>query len=384
MNGGRPDRPVTVCLGAGGVGKTTVAAALGVAAAEAGRTAMVLTIDPAHRLAQILGLDATGLDHEPRLVSGPWPGELWAAMLDPAATFAAAVTAEPGGDQVLRHRLVDLVTTTLSGVNEYMAVERLDQLRQEDRFDRIVVDTPPARHAIDFLDSPGRLIRMIDNRLFGALIASSPRPVGVFRNPLGNAARLMARLVGRVVGSELVGDVVDLFAALNGMADGFRERAARTTALLAGPSTGYTVVSSARREPLDQARWIMEQLRVRQLRTHQLVINRLTPFPPVDPPTTGLVPDPAGDRPGQFGPSDPAGTLTAEDPLARNLAELRWLSAHERALVSEVLDGLRLQDSIADNVVELLERSDAMTNLAQLRSLAGELSQDRSGPTTGG
>ncbi|MFV0258499.1 MAG: ArsA family ATPase [Acidimicrobiales bacterium] len=351
---------MSVCLGAGGVGKTTVAAALGVAAAEAGRTAMVLTIDPAHRLAQILGLEATGLDHEPRLVHGPWPGRLWAAMLDPAATFAAAVAAQPGGDQVLDHRLVDLVTTTLSGVNEYMAVERLDQLRQDDRFERIIVDTPPARHAIDFLDSPDRLIRMIDNRLFGALIASSTNPVGMVRNPFGAAARLMARLVGRVIGSELVGEVIDLFAALDGMADGFRTRAARTNALLAGPATTYTVVTTPRQEPLDQARWILDQLAIRRLRVHQLVINRLTPFPPA-----------STDH--RASPSD--------DPLARNLAELRWLAGHERALVGRMLDDLRRQDSIADRVVELVDRADPMTDLVQLRSLAEDLgeTQDRPG-----
>jgi len=171
--------PVILCLGPGGVGKTTTAAALAIAAAENGKRAVVLTIDPARRLADAMGLSDVGgkkLDNDARQVKGPWKGELWASMLDPGATFDDLIrehsSTKKQADRIITNRLYKNLTTTLSGTNEYMAAERLRSLHLDDRFDLVIVDTPPSKHAFDFLDSPARLTRFFDHRLYKTILAA--------------------------------------------------------------------------------------------------------------------------------------------------------------------------------------------------------------------
>ena len=226
---------VLLCLGPGGVGKTTISAAAAVAAAVAGERVVVLTIDPAHRLADTLGLerhDGHGLGggrelgNDPRLVAGPWSGELWAAMLDPTETLHDLIRSHGGADQaerVLGNRLFTTLTQSLSGMNEYMAAEKLHELHNDQRFDRVVIDTPPSRHAVDFLDSPGRLTRFVENRFYRAVLAQRR---GLAR-PVNLAAQRVVRLTARVVGAELVDDVIRLFADLEGLDEGFRQRLPR-------------------------------------------------------------------------------------------------------------------------------------------------------------
>ncbi|MEL6982380.1 MAG: ArsA-related P-loop ATPase, partial [Actinomycetota bacterium] len=211
------DRKVVLCLGSGGVGKTTTAAVLALALAREGERVVVLTIDPARRLADALGL-AGRLSNEPALVTGPAEsdgtaeldgpagtgptggGEVWATMLDPAETFRQVVRAEADSDEqaerILANRLFVNLTTTLSGTNEYMAAERLHQLAGDDRFDRIIVDTPPSRHVLDFLDSPGRLTRFVDHRLYRSVLAPGR---GLLR-PLNAASKAVMRLLAGLVG----------------------------------------------------------------------------------------------------------------------------------------------------------------------------------------
>ncbi len=274
-----------ICLGSGGVGKTTMAAAWGIEAAMRGQRVVVLTIDPAQRLATALGFEAAkgaslgagqSIGNEPVRIEGPWPGELWAAMLDPVATMSILL-AEHGQPEVVARLSADPllanIVGSMSGSNEYMAAERLHQLHHDPRFDRVVIDTPPSRHALDFLDSPGRLIRFIDNRLYRAVFA--PRR-GVLRS-LNSAAQMVFRLTARVVGADLVDDVIGLFKDLGQLDEGFRQRSTETTALLASDACGYALVTSPRYEPLREAAWIHEGLRERGHQLDIVVVNRLVP-----------------------------------------------------------------------------------------------------------
>ena len=161
-------RRILVCCGSGGVGKTTTAAVLALEAARAGRRAVVVTIDPAKRLADALGLE--GLTGTPSRIEGDWPGELWALMLDTKSTFDDLVVENASspeqGERILTNRFYRNISGALSGTQEYMAMEKLYELNQRTEFDLVVVDTPPTRNALDFIDAPRRLTRFLDHRLF--------------------------------------------------------------------------------------------------------------------------------------------------------------------------------------------------------------------------
>ncbi|MDH3683184.1 MAG: ArsA family ATPase [Acidimicrobiia bacterium] len=278
-------RPVQICLGPGGVGKTTISAASGIAGALAGERVVVLTIDPARRLADVLGLvrpsaralgGGDALGNEPRLVPGPWPGELWAAMLDPAETLTGLIRrygGEQQAERVLANPLFAPISASLSGIGEYMAAERLRELHLDPRFDRVVIDTPPSRHAVDFLDSPQRLTNFVDNRFYRLVLA--PRRALV--RSVSVAAKLVVRTTARLVGAELVDDVIALFADLSGLDQGFRQRAVETSALLDGPDCAYLLVTTARHEPLREARWIRNNLTRRHKSIDTVIVNRLSP-----------------------------------------------------------------------------------------------------------
>lgn len=357
----RWDRPVQIFLGPGGVGKTTMAATAGVAAARAGERVVVLTIDPAHRLADALGLVRTTghglgthevLGNEPRLVAGPWPGQLWAAMLDPAETLTALIRRHGGPEQaqrVIDNRLFLTISRSLSGVNEHMAAERLRELHADPRFDRVVIDTPPSRHAVDFLDSPGRLTNFIDNRFYKAVLA--PRH-GLARS-VNAAAGLVVRMAARMVGAELVDEVVRLFADLEGLDEGFRQRAAETAALLDGPDCSYLLVTTARHSPIQEATWIRDNLTRRSKQVDTVMVNRLTPYgrdPSVQP---------------------VGGHKVDRIALATNLDQLRSLAEREERLVAELTEtGL---GGGAGSVVRVFERERSLRAIGDLVAIASEL-----------
>ncbi len=321
------DQSLVVCLGPGGVGKTTIAAATAIAGARAGKRVVVLTIDPAHRLADTLGLERTSghglgggseLGNEPKLVAGPWSGELWAAMLDPAQTLTQVIRRHGGDEQaerVLANPLFTTIVDSLSGMNEYMAAERLHELHNDDRYDLVVIDTPPSRHAVDFLDSPRRLTNFVDNRFYQAVLA--PRK-GLVRS-INAAAQLVVRLTARLVGAELVDYVISLFADLDGLDEGFRQRAVETAALLDGPSCRYALVTTARHEPIREAHWIRDNLERRNKTVDTVVVNRLTPFADIEP---GLI---------------KGGRKADRAALEANRIELAELGRRERELIDELL-----------------------------------------------
>lgn len=304
-----------MCAGPGGVGKTTCAAAIALGAARAGRRACVVTIDPARRLADALGV--AGVGSEPVRVSGGsgWAGggELWAVMLDAKSTFDDVVRrtalSPEQADAILANRIYRNVSGALGGTQEYMAMEEVYALYNDGRFDLIVVDTPPTRHALDFLDAPARLIRFLDNRVFRALMSQTQ--VG-FRL-VGGAAQVALRGLSKVVGGKVVSDTVDFFASFEGMEQGFRDRAAAVEALLSDPGTAFVVVAAPRRDAVDEALRFAEQVRSQSLRVAALVVNRVFP---------------------DFGPI-PAGL---DGPPAENLADLHRMASSEGAHVARLAD----------------------------------------------
>jgi anion-transporting ArsA/GET3 family ATPase len=282
---------IIVCCGSGGVGKTTTAASLGLRAAEQGRRVVVLTIDPARRLAQSMGL--TELDNTPRPVTGvdtAGGGSLDAMMLDMKRTFDEVVVAHSTPDkaaQILANPFYQAVSSSFAGTQEYMAMEKLGQLHHEvranggphPRWDLIVVDTPPSRSALDFLDAPKRLGSFLDGRFIRLI--SAPAKVGgraslkVFNVGLG----IVSSTLSRVLGGEMLRDVQTFITALDTMFGGFRERADVTYALLSRRSTAFLVVAAPERDALREASYFIARLEDERMPLSGLVLNRVTTVP---------------------------------------------------------------------------------------------------------
>jgi anion-transporting ArsA/GET3 family ATPase len=269
------ERSVIVCCGSGGVGKTTISATFALAAARAGRRACVVTVDPARRLADALGVQS--LPNTPAEVEGDWPGHLHALMLDTKGTFDDLIhrysrTPEQA-EGILANRLYQNLTGALSGTQEYMAMEKLNELVESGQFDVVVVDTPPTRNALDLLDAPRRLTRFLENRLFRALLL----PTRVSLRAVGLATQALLRTISKVAGAEIVQDAVTFFQAFEGMEEGFRTRAGAVRELLAEPSTAYVLVTSARPDAVAEASFFAEKLAERQVAPAALVVNRIHP-----------------------------------------------------------------------------------------------------------
>ena len=268
-------RSVVVCCGTGGVGKTATAAALALAGAQAGRRAVVVTIDPAKRLADALGLAA--LDNKPSSIDGPWPGELAAMMLDTKSTFDDLVRRNAGtpeqAERILANPFYRNVSTTLSGTQDYMAVEKLFELHQSGDWDLVVVDTPPTRDALAFLEAPRLLARLLDNTIYRMVTAPGR---GVLR-AVNSAAQAVLRQLARVVGASVVDDAVEFFQAFEGMEDGFSDRAKHTMELLGDSGSAFLLVASPRADTLAEARYFVDRIATAELRVEAVVINRVLP-----------------------------------------------------------------------------------------------------------
>ena len=318
------DRSILICSGSGGVGKTTTAAVLAMEAAEAGRRAVVVTIDPAKRLADALGLD--GIGNAPKRIEGPWPGELWAVMLDTKSTFDDLVTqysAEPEqAERILANRFYKNISGALSGTQEYMAMEKLYALHADEAFDLVVVDTPPSRNALDFLEAPRRLTRFLDHRLYRVLMA----PTRGVMKAVNVAAQAFVRSVSKVVGGEVFDDAVAFFQAFDGMEAGFKERAELVLDLLTSPVTGFVRVASPNRDTVEEARFFAEKLAEADIPVSALIVNRMHPK------FTDALPESLRAR---------ADTLDGTEigGLYRNLADFALVSAREE----EHLSGLAEQ-----------------------------------------
>ncbi|BBH65143.1 hypothetical protein ACTI_18280 [Actinoplanes sp. OR16] len=271
---------IVVCCGAGGVGKTTTAAALGLRAAEVhGRRTVVLTIDPARRLAQSMGL--TELDNTPRQVKGIDPasgGELHAMMLDMKRTFDEVVeqhTRPERAAEIFANPFYQAMSSTFAGTQEYMAMEKLGQLRAADEWDLIVVDTPPSRSALDFLDAPARLSRFLDGRMLRMLLAPA-RAGGKSMFSLVTASfGLFSRTVQKILGAQLLTDLSGFVAALDSMFGGFRARADQTYRILQDPQTAFLLVAAPERDAVREAAYFAERLVAERMPLGGLVLNRM-------------------------------------------------------------------------------------------------------------
>ncbi len=264
---------VIVTCGTGGVGKTTVAAATAVAAAQTGRRAVVVTIDPAKRLADALGTDRLG--NAPTVIHGNWPGILAAMMLDSKTTFDDVVRRNAKSAEqtrrILSNRFYINVSTELPGTQDYMAVEKLNELHFSGRWDLVVVDTPPTRDALAFFEAPELLTRLLDNTAYKLLI--SPRP-GVPR-AVNKAAGGVVRRMSRVVGAEVVNDAIEFFQTFQGMEEGFKQRADETLALLSSGDTAFVLVASPRDDTITEALYLLNRLADVDLPVDAVVINRM-------------------------------------------------------------------------------------------------------------
>jgi anion-transporting ArsA/GET3 family ATPase len=317
------ERRILVCCGSGGVGKTTSAAVLALEAARNGRRAVVVTIDPAKRLADALGLE--GLTDTPSRIEGDWPGELWALMLDTKSTFDALVvdnaTTPEQGERILQNRFYRNISGALSGTQEYMAMEKLHELSENADFDLIVVDTPPTRNALDFIDAPRRLTRFLDHRLFRVLTSPSR---GIVK-AVNVAAQTFFRTVAKVVGAEVIEDAIAFFRAFEGMEEGFRHRAQAVLELLSDDDTAFVLVASPRRDTIEEARFFAEKLDEAGIEVEAVIVNRMHPH------FGGGLPEAVRERARTL-----AGTELGD--LYRNLAEFQLVAAREEEYLGPLLD----------------------------------------------
>jgi anion-transporting ArsA/GET3 family ATPase len=268
---------VIVCTGSGGVGKTTTAAALALAAARQGRRTIVLTIDPARRLAQSLGLDA--LDNVPRPVPGV--DGLDAMMLDMKSTFDDVIdrhAADPARAQRIKsNKFYRQLSDSMAGTQEYMATEKLYELHQAGAWECIVVDTPPTRNALDFLDAPRRLTNFLEGRFLRLFLAPGMAAGRLTARAAGYGAGVFMRAMGRITGGGVLTDLADFFQSFEGMYEGFKRRAQSVYALLSSPEAAFVVVATPERPALREARYFLERLASEGMPTAGLVINRVTP-----------------------------------------------------------------------------------------------------------
>ncbi|APU18279.1 MULTISPECIES: ArsA family ATPase [Actinoalloteichus] len=287
-----PATTVLVCCGSGGVGKTTTAAALALRAADRGRRTVVLTIDPARRLAQSLGLKE--LSNQPRQVRIPGyqpRGELHAMMLDMRRTFDDMVLAHAGrerADAILTNPFYQTISTSFSGTQEYMAMEKLGQLTQDGSWDLIIVDTPPSRSALDFLDAPQRLSTVLDGKLIRLLSAPARAGGRGIRRLVGAGFSLFSKAVSTVVGGQLLADASAFVQAFDSMFGGFRERAEHTYRTLRSPGTAFLVIATPEPDALREASYFVDRLAGEQMPLAGLVINRTHPIIASLPATTSL------------------------------------------------------------------------------------------------
>jgi len=258
---------VCICAGSGGVGKTTTSAAIAAGMAARGKKVIVLTIDPAKRLADSLGLPELGnterqVDRSLFEAAGvdPGEGELWAMMLDSKATFDEVVREhapdDATRDRILSNRIYQQLSAALAGSQEYMAMEKLYEIHAEGRYDLLVLDTPPTRNALDFLDAPKRLSQFIEGRALQVFL----KPTGFGMRVFGRGTSLMFSVLRRVTGVDLLEDLAEFFQAFGGMVGGFRERARRVSELLCDPETSFLVVSGPEDEPVSEAIYFHRKL----------------------------------------------------------------------------------------------------------------------------
>jgi anion-transporting ArsA/GET3 family ATPase len=276
-------KEICICAGSGGVGKTTTSAAVAMGMAAGGKKVAVLTIDPAKRLANSLGL--TELGNEERLVDPArfaehgieMKGELWAMMLDAKRTFDDLVERhapdEETRDRILSNRIYQEISNAMAGSQEYMAMEKLYELHQEARYDLLVLDTPPTRHALDFIDAPERMTRFIEGKSLQFFL----KPGRLGMRVLGRSGGILFSALKRITGIDLLQDLSEFFQSFGDMAQGFSERAQRVKQLLSSRGTTFLLVSAPERDPIDEAVFFWRRLKEAKLPFAGVVVNKVHP-----------------------------------------------------------------------------------------------------------
>ena len=275
------DKQVVICAGSGGVGKTTTSAAIAAGLAARGLKVCVLTIDPAKRLADSLGLEELGNDArrvDPKLFEAQGvelKGELWAMQLDPKATFdeliARQAPDEESRDRVLNNPIYQQISGALAGSQEYMAMEKLFELHTEGEYDVLVLDTPPSRNALDFLEAPRRLTQFIEGKSLKVFM----KPTGFAAKMAGRGANVALSVMKRILGFDLIADLAEFFNAFSGMVDGFQARAKRVNKLLASPTTCFLVVCGPQGEPINEAVYFHRKLVEAKLPFGGVIVNKV-------------------------------------------------------------------------------------------------------------
>ena len=275
------DKQVCICGGSGGVGKTTTSAAIALEMAARGRRVAVVTIDPARRLANSLGLKELG--NEPTRIAPARfaragvavEGELWAMMLDAKRTFDEVIERlapdTSTRDEILANRIYRELSSAVSGSQEYTAMSKLYDLHREGGFDLLVLDTPPSRNAMDFLDAPDRLTRFFEGRALQVFL----RPSGLATRFVGRGTGLMFSVLKRATGVDLLDDLSVFFRSLGGLIGGFRERAQAVNALLGDRGTVFLLVSSPEGEPIDETLFFWRKLKAARIPFGGVVVNRV-------------------------------------------------------------------------------------------------------------
>jgi anion-transporting ArsA/GET3 family ATPase len=274
-------KSVCVCAGPGGVGKTTTAAALALGLAQRGQRVAVVTIDPARRLASALGIAELG--NEPQQIDPTMlaahgielDGELWATMLDAKGTFDALISrlapSESAREEALSNRIYQEISSAVAGTQEFSAIAKLYELHSEGAFDTVVLDTPPSRNALDFLDAPMRMTRFLEGRALKMFLA----PGNLAARLVGRGSGLVLAVFSRFTGVDLIGELSGFFGSLAGMVDGFRERARAVEELLRDPATAFLLITSPEREPAREAAFFADQLTAAGMTRVALIVNRV-------------------------------------------------------------------------------------------------------------
>ena len=329
---------VCICAGSGGVGKTTSSAAIAAGMAARGKKVAVLTIDPAKRLADSLGLPELGNEErrvDPKLFAESGiemeGGELWAMMLDAKATFDELVRRHAPDaetrERILSNRIYQQLSAALAGSQEYMAMEKLFELHAEDRYDLLVLDTPPSRNALDFLEAPRRLMQFIEGRALQVFM----RPTGLGMKVFGRGTSMMFSVLRRLTGVEVLEDLSEFFQAFSGMVGGFRERAKRVNELLANPETCFLVVCAPQGEPITEAVYFHRKLVEAELPFGGVIVNKVhyeSELPPYDDGLEGQLAD-----------------ALSDDDLARraieNFDDYRGLAARDQSNIKRLTAEMR-------------------------------------------
>jgi anion-transporting ArsA/GET3 family ATPase len=358
---------MVICAGAGGVGKTTVSATVALGLAARGRRVALVTIDPARRLAEALGLDALG--NRPQVVdmgtlggSGvEMQGELAAMMLDAKRTFDELIgllaPTPAARDEILANPVYQHISTAVAGSQEYTAIAKLYELEQSADYDVIVLDTPPSRHAIDFLDAPDRLIGFLEGRA-----------LAVFMRPTGHAIRAAGVAFSglrRITGTGLLDDLTSFFRLLSELLDGFRRRAAAVRELLMNPSSGFLIVTSPERAAVDEALFLAAELDRAGMHRAGMIVNRVHSFDPTDP---GLA--------GTAARLTPILGSSLAERTARTHAEVQRLAQRDAAAIA------RLRSALTSEPVSLAERPSDVHDIPGLMALHGELFERDDEPET--